>query len=426
MRAGRDSSSWVAAMGAVVGLLAGPAWAGGIFLYEVGTQDVGFASAGWAARANSPATLLTNPAGMTRLEGVQVEVGTELLYANLSFAPDSQTTVSGNSGGNAIGWLPTGSVFATFAPWKDIRFGLGIFNNFGAPERWEAGWVGRYYTTKTTILGLSIMPAVAWHIAGGLSVGATFNAMYGYLSETVAIKNLEPQADASLSVSSSTWGFGGNFGILYEFSPATRLGITYTSPVKWNFSSLPTFTGLGPGMSAVISASGLETSRIDLGMTVPQTVMLSFFQAIGDRWAVMADVGWQDWSAFGTLEIGIYNSSPISLTTTIPYTDTWHGALGAQVQLSDAWQLNFGIAYDSSMTNAQDRSLMLALADQWRFGFGAQVAASEHWTLGFASEFEWGGSPSVYENRGPLAGQVSGNYSSFYILFFAFNFTWKC
>jgi long-chain fatty acid transport protein len=56
------------------------AHAGGILLYEVESPDIGYASAGYASRADGPATLLTNPAGMTRLDGIQVQVGTEALY----------------------------------------------------------------------------------------------------------------------------------------------------------------------------------------------------------------------------------------------------------------------------------------------------------------------------------------------------------
>jgi len=404
------------------------AHAGGLFLYEVGTSDIGFASAGYAARANAPVTLLTNPAGMTRLDGIQVQVGTELVFANLTFAADPATSpfLGTNNGGNAIGWLPTASVFATFAPWKDFRFGLGIFNNFGAPERWDSGWLGRYYTTKTTLLGLSIMPGVAWNIIGGLSVGITFNAMYGHLSQSVAVQNLEPLApDGSLSVTSNTWGFGGNVGLLYEFSPATRLGITYTSPVKLSFSSSPTFSGLGSRLTALLEAAELNSRTIDLGMTVPQTLMLSFYQAIGSKWALMADVGWQNWASFAMVELGITTTPPVSLTSNLGYVNTWHGAVGAQVQVSEPWQINFGMAYDSSMTNAQDRALMLAIADQWRLGAGAQVAVDEHWNIGFCSELIWGGSPSVVEDRGPLAGHVSGAYDNFYMLFFSLNFTWK-
>jgi hypothetical protein len=48
-----------------------------------------------------------------------------------------------------------------------------------------------------------------------------------------------------------------------------------------------------------------------------------------------------------------------------------------------------------------------------------------HWDLGFATEFLWDGSPRVDVDRGPLSGHVSGSYSSLYLLFFNFSFTWK-
>ena len=58
--------------------------AAGFLWYETGTPEVGFASAGYAARALSPSTLLTNPAGMTQLEGTQIQVGAQLIYGHLS------------------------------------------------------------------------------------------------------------------------------------------------------------------------------------------------------------------------------------------------------------------------------------------------------------------------------------------------------
>jgi len=44
-------------------------------LYEVGTADVGLASAGYTARAQDASTAFTNPAGMTRLDGSQATLG---------------------------------------------------------------------------------------------------------------------------------------------------------------------------------------------------------------------------------------------------------------------------------------------------------------------------------------------------------------
>src|SRR5262249_59994579 len=56
------------------------ATAGGFFLSEIGTPDVGLASAGYAARAQDASTLFTNPAGMTRLQESQLLVGVQPIY----------------------------------------------------------------------------------------------------------------------------------------------------------------------------------------------------------------------------------------------------------------------------------------------------------------------------------------------------------
>src|SRR5215469_15166987 len=73
---------------AVVALIANQsAQAGGISLYEIATPDVGLASAGYAARADDASTLFKNPAGMSRLDGVQFQGGLQALYGNLSFSP---------------------------------------------------------------------------------------------------------------------------------------------------------------------------------------------------------------------------------------------------------------------------------------------------------------------------------------------------
>ena len=56
-------------------LAAVPVSAGGLLLYEIGTEDVGLASAGYTARAQDASTVFTNPAGMTRLDGSQLTAG---------------------------------------------------------------------------------------------------------------------------------------------------------------------------------------------------------------------------------------------------------------------------------------------------------------------------------------------------------------
>ncbi|MCZ7565768.1 MAG: outer membrane protein transport protein [Burkholderiales bacterium] len=85
--------------------VAGPARAGGLIAYEVGTADVGLASAGYNVRAQDPSTVFTNPAGMTRLDGTQLLVSGQLLDGNTKFSigPGTSAALGGSDGGRAVG-----------------------------------------------------------------------------------------------------------------------------------------------------------------------------------------------------------------------------------------------------------------------------------------------------------------------------------
>ena len=67
---GRTDVSWSTRNGSGsvrnLGCLISPG--GGVFLYEVGTPDLGLASAGRAALAEDASTVMGNPAGMSRLD----------------------------------------------------------------------------------------------------------------------------------------------------------------------------------------------------------------------------------------------------------------------------------------------------------------------------------------------------------------------
>ena len=253
--------------------------------------------------------------------------------------------------------------------------------------------------------------------------------MSGHLRQTVAIRNLEPQSpDGTLEVASDTWGVGGNFGLLYAPAPATRLGVTYTSPVKLkSFPSAPGLGGLGAG-DELSDPRGRRPGHRDPrpGDEGPQTVMLGFSQTIGERWTLLGDVGWQNWAAFGAVEIGISTPNPRGLTTQIKlpgYLARRARGGGAALRAVEAELRSRGPT--SSMTTDENRSLSLALAGQFRLGVGAQVAVDRHSDLGFATELLLHGSPRVDVDRGLLAGHVSGAYSSTWIFFTAFSFTWK-
>src|SRR3954471_23844345 len=249
--------------------------AGGISLYEVGTSDVGLASAGYGARAQDASTVLTNPAGMTRLDGARLLVGGQLLYADTSFTPGSGTStgLGTNPGGNPVGWFPGGGAFFTWAISPTLAVGFATAGTFGLKLGYDPAWVGRYYAQEPTLIGLSMLPSIAWKPADQLSVGASLHTMYGVLGQKIAI-NERGSADGQLSFDDTAWGVGANLGVLWEPRAGTRVGFVYNSQVKLNFSATPEVKG---GSGAI--------GTLNIGMHVPQGVMVSALQELSGSWA---------------------------------------------------------------------------------------------------------------------------------------------
>jgi long-chain fatty acid transport protein len=236
--------------------------------------------------------------------------------------------------------------------------------------------------------------------------------MYGVMNQKVAVNNAVPgAADGSFEFDDNAWGVGANLGLLYAWSPTARVGLTWTSEVKLDFKAQPRFSGLGPVLSNLLRSPG----QLSAGVRVPQQVMASGYTRIDDRWAVMGNVGWQQWSRFGEVAIGIDNANnPVALTTAIPFKDTWHVAAGAQYQLSGPWKLNFGVAYDSGFQSGSQVSPLLPVNSAWRFGLGGEQRLSPTAKWGVAGAVIYGGTldtqstgtlPPALGGRGSLVGE---------------------
>jgi len=422
-----------AATTVLVGVMLAPGLsvqAGGLLTYEVGTAEVGLASAGSGARAQDPSTVLTNPAGLTRLPGKQLLLGGQLDYANMGMSLDGATSpgLGNDDGGKAFGangWFLGGGSFYSHSLSEDLKLGVAVTGNFGAPLDYGDDWAGRYYVQETTLLGLSILPSIAYRVNDQLSVGASLNAMYGIYKNNVAINNVAREfGDGRLKMDDRTWGWGVNLGLLYEIDPATRVGLTWSSQVDLDFESAADFSNLAPGIRTVFNNRGLLDADIKVGINVPQQAMLSLFRQVNERWAVLGSVGWQEWSKFGQVQLGVANSlDPNSVTTELDFDDTWHVALGAQYRVSDPWLLNVGVAYDSAFQSG-DVSPLLAVNSAWRFGIGGQRRLSDTSYWGIAAEYLYGGSLDTdIDSELPVAlggrGDLVGSYDNIGTLFLA-------
>ena len=354
-------------------MFAAPVQASGLLMYETGTPGVGLGSAGYAAGAQDASTVYYNPAGMMMLQKSEYMVGTQALFGYAKFQPGPNMPTTGNDGANPIGWLPGGNFYYVESLNSRTKAGFGAFSNFGAAAPSCSGLPTRYSFDGGLITGITLMPAVAHRINDKWSVGVALNATYGIWDMQAAINNkLDSLGDGRVEIKDNKWGFGGNLGLMYEMDKKTRIGLTYNSPVSLNFSAVPSYSNLGAGLETILRNKGLYNRQINMGVTIPQQVMLGFARELNSRWTLLGDVGWQNWANFYYKQVSIDSTTLTSITRELHGQDAWHIALGAKYKASPAWTLSFGVGYDTSAFDDANLPLINLASGSWRVGLGAQ------------------------------------------------------
>ena len=405
-------------------LFAASAWAGGLWLYEQATPDMGVAAAGRQAAAMDASTASGNPAGMTRLERSQLVSGIMGIYPVLKF-DTQEASEGGGDGGNAGYFTPGATFYYVHSLSPDLKLGLGTGSYFGLGLDYGDKWAGRYYVQSGEFLTAGVNPSIGYRVNRWLSIGGGFSIVYGELTNRTAINNLLPsQGDGRLKYDATDVGYGFNGGVLFELSPQTRFGVTYISEVKLDFKDELRFKNLGPGLKALLDARGLLDTDLKINWNIPQQVAIGAYHAITDKLAVLASANWQDWSEFGNVEISLSDGPNVS--EDLDYDDTWHIGLGVQYRVADPWLLMAGWGYDSSpFSSDSDRSPSLPLDRQLRYAGGVQYDWNENVSVGAAYTLIDAGKNRIKNTGNPVRGDLEGKYDTSFIHVFNLNFIYR-
>ncbi|MVW87143.1 transporter [Pseudomonas sp. PB101] len=401
------------------------AWAGGIMLYEIGTDNAGLANAGAAARAQGPSTIASNPAGMSYLPGTQITGGLQVLYGDLSFDRDSGTNTAGSGSGNALDPIPGASFFISHELDDHWSVGFGSYGDFGLAVNYDNDWSGRYFAQNSSLLGLSLVPSVSYRFNEQWSVGVGVKAMYGMLQAQTAIDRspfgFTDRTDGQYKYKDNAWGYGANVGVIYAPQPGTRIGLAYTSQVDLDFKDRLDVKGDGRLLDRI------NNTDTELDIKVPQTLTLSLFQQLDRQWALLASANWQDWSEFGDIGVEVDTTALGSQSKNVDagFKDTWHLSLGAQYQATEQLLWNFGVAYDSSAVSDSNRSVIVPMNESWRIATGATYALNKDTDVNVSWAMVWLGDMPIDQTKSVSGNRVSGEFDNAWIQALTGNMTWR-
>ena len=400
------------------------AYASGLWLYEEATPDMGVGGAGRQAAGFNASTASGNPAAMTRLDRSQMAGGFLGLYVDAQFDVED-ATYGNNGGGNAGYFSPGGTLYYVYDVGPDLKLGLGVGSYLGLGLNYSNEWAGKYYVQRASLMTAMINPSIGYRIAPWLSVGGGVSLVRGEVSERVAVNTLFEPGDGRLKYDASDVGYGYNLGVLFEFSPQTRVGVTYVSQVNLDFKDKMRFKNLdGTILGAALDTSGLLNSQLKINMNLPAQLALGVYHAVTKRLALVGTVNWQNWSKFGQPEISVSDSNTV--TEDLGYRDTYHVGLGVYYRMADPWLLMAGFGYDTSPTeSSKERSPILPLGAAYRYAAGVQYDWNKDLSIGAAYTLIDAGKARVNQAGGPLKGELKGDYDPNFIHAFNLNFVYR-
>lgn len=352
-------------------------------------------------------------------------VGVQPIYGDMKFDTDF-STFGGGSSSNGVGWIPSGGLFYVHDTSDDTKLGVSAGSYLGLGFDFDDDWAGRYYVTKNELITVFVQGSVGHRLSDTLSVGAGVGVVYGKLDYEAALNNLPAaRPDGSIEFEDSDTAVAYNFGLLFQPREDTRIGLTYISEIDLEFEDNNKFKGAGPVLDGLLGLSGLKGSDSKLDFTLPKQVMLSAHHDLNDNLAIMANIGWQNWSEFGDVGISLDNADATSLDMDADFDDTWHYAIGARYRIDPVWSVSAGFAYDQSPVSNSNRSVAMPLDRQRRYAVGLQYQIRKDLTFGAAYEYMDAGDAPVNQSGGILRGDYAGELDSADFHFFALNMNWK-
>ena len=427
-RIGRRIPMAVAGTGLIAAMLpASVAWGAGFAIKEDSASELGTAFAGAGSAAATPSTVFTNPAGMTQLPGLQVELGSTVIDPSLTFKGSATDAfgrpISGAStanGGHAA-LVPNG--YITYKATENLSIGLALTSPFGLSTYYGPDFVGRYQADKTQLTDININPAIAYRLAPWVSIGVGISADYvigefanATNSQTIAASVLGtplPLPDGLARVRGDSWAVGYNFGALFKPTANDNIGVTYRSRIVHDISGTATFNAPFP----LSLSPAFRTGPASAKLVLPDSATLSFTHIFSPRWTGYMDLTWTDWSLFKSLQI---NRSDGTVLSTIPedYHNTITVAIGASYAVTSKLTLRAGTAFDQSPDSSDTFNASAPDADRYWLSIGGsyQVLPNTAIDVGYAHIFLNSASIHQTSSTGDV---LTGSYDSHVDLFSA-------
>lgn len=400
-------------------------FASGFALNEQSVSGMGTNFAGRSSSADDSTTVFGNPAGMARLKRQEVSLGAAAIIAKTDINDASGSAVLGG----AITQPVAGSNDGDMVPFTAVPFGyyvnplsdkwavgFGVYAPFGLITDYEGGFQGRFFGDYSEVKVVTAQPTVSYRFNDQLSVGVglTVNRISGQLESAVPAL---ATSESRVKIKGDDTALGYNVGVLYEFTPQTRAGLTYHSMVDYKLEGDTRISGSDLALGGIGAYGKYDAS---LKLKTPESADFSITHELDDQWTLYGGATFTRWSRLESIVVQNEGLNPTAgaqfgtIAEEQEWHDTWAYAIGASYQLNKQVVLRAGLGMDQSPTNNEHRSPRIPTGDRKTLSLGLGWSPTDDLTIDVAYSYLKEEDVDIDQSRAYAGGALVENYSSTY------------
>lgn len=358
-------------------------FAAGYQLNEYSATGLGRAFAGAGVVGDDFSALAYNPAGMVLNQTSGVQGGLTVAHLNAKVRGEENGKYAKTKMNIGVA-LP--HAFGQYRVNDRLTAGFGVYAPFGLRTRYSKQSFVAEAGVRSELEVIDLAPAVAYRVTDKLSLGASVIARYihGRMSNNLPMAYGSGYSDFDLDGWTAAW----SVGAMYEFTPDTRLGVSFKG------KSMQTVKGTHK-VSGNLAGLNQNLNNGEASPDLPASVLVSGYHKLNDSWGLSTAVRWTDWKdsfqEFSLISPDAYILAPLGGKKTVDekWRETWTISFGADYYLNEKWTLRAGVAYDQSpVRNKYHRTIRIPDSNRTWVSVGASYK-TENWQFdaGYAHLF---------------------------------------
>ena len=346
----------------------------------------------FTATADNASAIYYNPAGITQLEGQNLEVNTFLVGYDIQY-----TAADGRRADTPDRLQAAGQLFDSAAlKASRLFFGLGFYAPYGLSSKWEDGSPIRSLATESKLMYIAVNPVLAWKVIDTLSVaaGVTVNGGHLDLRRGIIAPRDEFQFDGD------GVGVGFNIGILWQPHPQHSFGVRFFSATNIEFDGQVEVRSETP----FLFPSSTEDAHTDFDF--PMHIAAGYSFRPTPAWNFEFDIDWTDWDRVNSVTV---HKKSGDLVEVFDWKSSFNYMAGVTRYFDNGLSISAGYTYVEN--SSPDANYHPSTSDM-NFHVGSLGVRYERprWSAGLTYQFGYGERNVTHSLRTPAGETADGRY----------------